>query len=97
WKIDGIAAEERELTEAHDGDHPKDVGETLQKPERESSAEQGQCKKDSKGELATGMVRYPAKGIDPEKSSTVLNERNNSNPERKLATDNTGRQPLLFQ
>src|SRR5262249_50120291 len=72
-EVDGEAAEQSRLKEAHNRDHPKDVAEVLQKPERESGTQHGQQKRQGESGLAPDNGRPPTKGVNAEERTAVEN------------------------
>src|SRR5688500_10972883 len=79
-EIDGESAEQRQLTETHDRDHPEDVAEITQVPESERGGDECQNVGDGERLAAANTLRQMHERIDAGEPAEVLEQRNHARP-----------------
>src|SRR5262245_23263275 len=87
WKqfgeVNRVAAEQRDLEEAHDGHHPENVAKAVEHPEGERRADEGHDKGDGEGGLATNAMRQLGKEVNAEERSDVEQQAVDAGPQRE--------------
>ena len=82
-EVDRVAAEERELAEPHDRDHPVDVpeaGHAAEEEKRQGRRGHRQQERDQERGPTADDPRDDAEGVDPEEGTPVLEERDVAPP-----------------
>ena len=80
-EVDRVPAEQRQLAESHDRDHPEDVVEAVKIPERVRGHAHGRDERNRKRLPPADARRQVREGIDTDECAKVLQQRRNAGPE----------------
>src|SRR5688572_6122664 len=96
-EINRVSAEQGELAEAHQREHPEQIGERGQFPEDQDGAGEGGEQRNREGWFATDLLAQDAEAVDAEKAGDVEHDEADAGPFAEFSAEFLSAESLRFE